>query len=133
MNLSLTAIAAGFAVSVVASALIGLVFGAAIIADADPEEQPAEDALHAAMTSRGVLAQITILSLVVALLSGAVTGWLAPAAPILNAAIVGTIGMAMGLVLPAPEGIPPALRIVVALATLPVTMLGGWALAITAL
>ncbi|HHL22835.1 MAG TPA: hypothetical protein ENJ52_15090 [Aliiroseovarius sp.] len=126
-GLSLAAIGAGIGVAVILSALVGLVFGAAVIADTHPDDDDPEAALDAAMASPGALAQLSVLSLAVTLLSGAVTGWLAPAAPYANAALVGATGTVLGLALPAP-GFPRRLRIAMALATLPVTLAGAWGL-----
>ena len=135
LSLSPTAIAAGLGVALGLSALVGLILGAAILADsgANPAEPNGEDAFEQAATRPGVLAQLSVLSLVIAVLSGAVTSWVDPAAGLADSAVVGTIGTILGLVLPAPPGFPRTLRIVMALATLPVTMLGAWALAMTAL
>ena len=130
MGLSLTAIAAGLGVAVVLSALVGLILGAAILSDsgANPADPKGEEAFEHAATRPAVLVQLCILSLVIAVLSGAVTVWFDPPAGLDDSAVVGGIGAVLGLVLPAPPGFPRLLRIAMALATLPATMLGAWGL-----
>ncbi len=117
----------GLAVAFVLSGLVGLVLGAAVAADAGRDgETDMQARFEAELHSPALLAQLTILSLVVALLSGAVTAWHGPGAPYLNAGIVGAIGTLAGLTLPSP-GFPPRLRRAMALATLPFTLAGAWA------
>ncbi len=121
----------GLAVAIVLSGLVGLVLGAAVAADSrarsGESEEEAEARFQAQLHGPALQAQLAVLSLTIALLSGAVTAWhAAPGAPCLNAAIVGAIGLAAGLVLPSP-GFPRALRIVLSLVNLPVTLAGAWA------
>ena len=59
-GLSLAAIGAGIGVAVILSALVGLVFGAAVIADTHPDDDDPEAALDAAMASPGAGSRVRI-------------------------------------------------------------------------
>ncbi len=124
---SFFAVLAGLAVAIVLSGLVGMVLGMAVAADAGAEAPEDPEAFEAQLHAPGLIAQLSVLSLVVSLLSGAVTAWMAPAAPYVNAGIVGAIGALMGIALPAP-GFSRPVRLALALATLPVTLAGAGAL-----
>ena len=128
MLISLPALAGGIVTSLILSALVGLILGAAVLADAGarPGSPEGESEIDAALRHGALRWQLAVLSLLVAVISGAVTGWLAPVAPLRNAALVGFIGMVAGLILPAPRSFSATIRISMAIATLPATLLGGW-------
>lgn len=134
-SLDFSAIMWGFAAAVVLGILSGLIFGAAMAVDSgDSEGRPWSDSeqemdaqLEADMNRRPVLAQMIVLSLATAALSGAVTGWLADSAPLLNAAILGVISTILGLALArSTPYMPRTLHLAGALGTLPATLLGAW-------
>ncbi len=120
--MDLFAVMAGVAVAMGLGGLVGAVLGAALAADSRDADDPT---FEAQLNTPTLLLQLSILSLMVAVLSGAVTGWLAPGAPLLNAGLVGALGTGLGLALPAP-GFPDRPRLILALLTLPATLAGGW-------
>ena len=124
--MDLFAVMAGVAVAMGLGGLVGAVLGAALIADSrDADDSDPQATFEAQLHSPTLLLQLSVLSLMVAVLSGAVTGWLAPGAPLLNAGLVGALGTGLGLALPAP-GFPDRPRLILALLTLPATLAGGW-------
>ncbi len=118
----------GLAVAILLNGLAGAVLGLAIVTDAHRRPQSEWDShLRTQMHSPALQTQLAVLSLLIALLAGAVTAWHAgPAAPHANAAIVGTIGMGVGLTLPSP-GFPRTAQKLLAIAHLPATLAGAWA------
>ena len=126
-GLDLVAIGAGLGAAIILSGLVGLVLGAAIAADSQAaNETELEAQFRAQMHKPALLAQLAILSLLIALLSGAITAWFAPGAPYLNTTIVGAISTLASLILPSP-GFPPLARWLLSLANLPATLAGAWA------
>ena len=125
--MNLISVLLGLSVAIVLNGLAGALLGLAIASDARTRPQSEWDShFDAEMHSPGLHLQLAALSLVIALLSGAVTAWHAGAAPYLNAAIVGAVGLVVGLTLPSP-GFPPAAQKALALVYLPVTLAGAWA------
>lgn len=131
--LSFWAILAGLGVAIGVSSLGGLVFGIGVAIDTardiDPEHdlEAFDEAFEEVGSKPGFIVQIIVLSVGAAVLSGAVTAWLAPDAPYLNAAIVGAVGTALGIAaMPAMPDVPRVLAIVGTLATLPATLAGAW-------
>ncbi len=139
-QLSFLAICAGIVSAVAigggAGAILGLGFAVDVSREAerqgmDPMDEEAnrlfDEAFEAASQERGFVLQMLVLSLATSLISGGVTGWLAPAAPLLNAAVVGTVGTAVGLLSArAPSRMPRGLLVAGTLSTLPATLLGAW-------
>ena len=139
-TLSLLAIGAGTLAGITISAAAGALFGLGFALDvqhdsqadgADPDEADRLfEQAFASASHRPVFAlQLTAISIASAAVSGAVTAWFAPAAPLANAAAVGLIGTGLGLVAarlgPPP---PPLLNALGLLTTLPATLFGAWLL-----
>ncbi|HHB80447.1 MAG TPA: hypothetical protein ENK83_01675 [Aliiroseovarius sp.] len=127
-GLNLIAVILGLSAAVVLNGVAGIALGLAIATDANAHtEHELEAHFKSETASRSLMIQLAILSLVIALLSGALTAWYAPGAPFLNAGFVGLIGMAIGLALPSP-GFPKAAQKWLARAHLPAALAGAWAL-----
>ncbi len=140
----IVAIAAGIATALVTALLAGAALGMGIASDAisaarkngldldeyDPDEIDAqlEEAFEKASDDPLLGWQMLAISLTVSALSGAVTGWLAPQSPLLNAAVVGGTGTIIGMVSGQEElrRLPSFLRIGATLSTLPATLSGAW-------
>ncbi len=138
-GLSLTAIALGVLTGIIASAIAGLIFGIGFSIDAanrmrekgtDPLEEEADklfdQAFGDASQKRGFAVQLVVISIGTAILSGAVTAWLAAQAPMANALVVGLIGTGISLAsVPFTHGLPKPLALTGALVTLPATLIGA--------
>ncbi len=127
------AIIAGISAAVAISGLAGLLFGIGMIVDdmrqggnVLEDEKALNDRFEADMKQGSAGLQLLILSLGAAVVSGALTAWLADQAPLLNAALVGVTGTVLGLLIPMPGKVPALLIYGSALLTLPATLLGAW-------
>lgn len=139
-TISFTAVFLGVLTGIVASAIAGLIFGIGFAIDTANEiEQNGKDPLGEeadklfdqafgdAAQQKGFGIQLIVISIATAILSGAVTAWLAPAAPLSNAALVGAIGTAISLAsVPMVKGISRSISIAGSLVTLPATLAGAW-------
>ncbi len=132
--ISLLAIGAGILAAIVISAVAGAVFGLGLAADIGKETPYDEEAeaffdrgFEAESRKPGFVLQMLVLSAASSALAGAITAWLAPQAPYLNAGIVGLAGTVLGLALArSTPGLPPLLNLLGALTTLPATLAGAW-------
>ena len=137
-DLVFTAIFWGVIAGLGLSAIAGTLLGAGLLSDivagkegAEPvspdDETEMANAMERAMSRPVALLQITVLSLVAAAVSGALTARLAPAAPYLNAGIVGLAGTLGALPFAGHlKALPRPLIIFSIIATLPATLAGAW-------
>ncbi len=133
---SLVAVGAGIGAAIAASLLAGLIYGLGFAIDTarehDPEHEPDafDQAFEQAGHTPGFIVQMLILSIGACVLSGAVTAWLSPAAPWLNATLVGAVGTLLGLL--GAHNMPPVLTRLSLVVTLPATLAGAWGLSLLA-
>ncbi|HGG04965.1 MAG TPA: hypothetical protein ENK28_05850 [Aliiroseovarius sp.] len=130
-ELDFIAILAGITTAIFTSAFAGALLGIGFAVDMmanDPEVYPKDDnamdeAFGELRHKPGFAFQMAFVNIAISALSGAVTAWLAPHAPLLNALVVGLVGMgvvALGRDMPRP-------LVISGLATtLPATVVGAW-------
>ncbi len=143
-QISLLAVFAGITVAVILGSLAGMTLGLGFAADTardmrergqDISEPAGEEAFDRAFDEVSgkpdFVFQIMLVSVLSSVVSGAVTALLAPEAPYLNAAIVGAVGVVVGLagVLVMPN-FPRVIAIAGAFVTLPATLAGAWVLSL---
>ena len=138
-GLSFTAIALGVLTGIIASGIAGLIFGIGFAIDTanafrekgkDPLEEEADklfdQAFGDASQQRSFGFQLVAISIGTSILTGAVTAWLAPQAPIANALVVAIIGTVVSLAsVPFARGLPRAFSIAGSVAIFPATLIGA--------
>ncbi len=142
-GISLSAILLGIFTGLFASAIAGLILGYGVNLDIrrrigkehrNPTDDEADrlfsEAFSEANREPSFLQQLLVISIDVSALAGAVTAWLAPMAPYLNATVVGCVSVALGLIsMRLNPDLPRRYAILGALTTLPATLAGAWLVA----